>query len=114
MKPVVWVGSSKRDLRRLPDRVQDEIGRALLIAQFGGAPESAKVLRGFGGGGVLEIVENFDGDTYRAVYTIQFAGTVYVLHVFQKKSKRGSETPGPDAALIRRRLAEAERIHRCR
>jgi phage-related protein len=72
------------------------------------------VLRGFGGAGVLEIVEDHDGDTYRAVYTVKLTSAVYVLHVFQKKSKKGSDTPKHDIALIRHRLAEAERIHRSR
>jgi phage-related protein len=114
VKQVVWVGSSRKDLKEFPARVQDEVGRALLDVQFGGAPHSAKVLRGFGGAGVLEIVEDHDGDTYRAVYTVKLASAVYVLHVFQKKSKKGSDTPNHDIALIRRRLAEAERIHRSR
>jgi len=92
--------------------VQDKVGRALLDAQFGGTPHNAKVLRGFGGAGVLEIVEDHRGDTYRAVYTVKLGGTVYVLHAFQKKSQKGSETPLHDVALIRRRLVEAERIHR--
>jgi phage-related protein len=113
VKPIVWVGASKKDLKRFPSRVQRAIGRVLLDVQFGGTPITAKVLRGFSGAGVLELVEDHDGDTYRAVYTVRLAGTVYVLHTFQKKSKRGSETPKHDMELIRRRLAEAERIHRC-
>jgi phage-related protein len=112
MKPAVWVGSSKKDLKRFPAFVQRVIGLALLDVQFGGTPPRAKVLRGFSGAGVLEIVEDHDGNTYRAVYTVRLAGMVYVLHTFQKKSKRGSETPKHDIELIRRRLAEAERIHR--
>ncbi len=112
MSPTVWLGSSKKDLRRLPAPVQDEIGRALLRVQRGGVPRTAKPLSGFGGAGVLELVEDFDGSTYRAVYTVQLAGTVYVLHVFQKKRRKGNETPRHDIDLIRRRLAEAERIHR--
>ena len=112
MKPIVWTGSSKKDLKRFPVRVQRAVGRALQDAQWGGTPKTAKVLRGFGGAGVLEIVENHDGDTYRAVYTVKLASAVYVLHVFQKKSKKRSETPMHDLELIRGRLAEAERIHR--
>jgi phage-related protein len=112
VKPVVWVGSSKKDLKRFPDRVQDEVGRTLLDVQFGSTPRNAKALHGFGGAGVLEIVENHDGETYRAVYTVKFEGAAYVLHVFQKKSKYGSKTPKHDIELIRHRFAEAERIHR--
>jgi phage-related protein len=112
VKPVVWVGSSKKDLKQFPAIVQREVGRTLLHVQFGETPRSVKVLHGFGGAGVLEIVEGHDGDTYRAVYTVKLAGTVYVLHAFQKKSKTGSRTPTHDVQLIRHRLAEAERLHR--
>lgn len=112
MKPVVWVGSSRKDLKRFPGAVQRGLGRALLHVQLGGAPHNLKKLHGFSGGRVLEVVEDHDGDTYRAVYTVKLAGVVYVLHTFQKKSRKGSETPHHDIELIRRRLAEAERIHR--
>jgi phage-related protein len=112
MKPIVWVGSTLKELRTFPERVQDIVGRSLLDAQFGDMPQNAKILRGFGGAGVLEVVADNDGDTYRAVYTVKLAGTVYVLHAFQKKSKRGSETPMHEIDLIRSRLAAAERIHR--
>jgi phage-related protein len=112
VKPTVWIGSSKKNLKRFPIRVQRAVGRALQDAQRGGTPKAAKVLRGFGGAGVLEVVENHDGDTYRAVYTVKLASAVYVLHVFQKKSKKGSATPMHDLEMIRARLAEAERIHR--
>ena len=91
-KPLIWVGSSRRDLRGFPDEVQDAIGYALYLVQIGQTPLAAKPLHGFGGASVLEIVEDFDRDTYRAVYTVRFAGVVYVLHVFQKKSKRGRAT----------------------
>ena len=112
MKPVVWLGSSKKDLKRFPESVQDEIGRDLLRVQRGAVPRTAKPLRGFGGAGVFELVEDLVGNTYRAVYIAKLASAVYVLHVFQKKSKTGSETAKHDIDLIRRRLAEAERIHR--
>jgi phage-related protein len=88
-KPLFWVGSSLKDVRDFPEEVKDEVGFALYQAQRGLTPLSAKVLRGFGGASVLEIVEDFRTDTYRAVYTVQFADVVYVLHAFQKKSKRG-------------------------
>ena len=107
MKPVHWIGSSRKDLRAMPDQVQDDIGYALYLAQMGGKHADAKPLTGFKGAGVLEVVENHDGDTYRAVYTVKFANAVYVLHVFQKKSKRGIATPQADMDLIKRRLQQA-------
>ncbi len=111
-KPVIWIGSSLRDLRALPPEVRRDIGQALYTAQQGGTDPAAKPLKGFGGARVMEIVESDRGGTYRAVYTVQFADAVYVLHVFQKKSKRGITTPKQDIDLIRRRLAEAQRDHR--
>jgi phage-related protein len=108
LKPVLWIGSCRDDLCRLSEAVQDEIGYALYFAQQNRRHPSARVLKGFGGAGVLEIIEDATGGTYRAVYTIKFAGVVYVLHVFQKKSKRGIATPKSDIVLIRRRLAVAE------
>ena len=110
LKPVVWVGSSRRDLRAFPGPVQDHMGYAIYVAQQGEKHRDAKVLRGFGGAGVLEVVKDFRGDTFRAVYTLRYAGAVYVLHAFQKKSKTGRETTRRDLELIRQRLREAERI----
>ncbi|MGA8409301.1 MAG: type II toxin-antitoxin system RelE/ParE family toxin [Candidatus Acidiferrales bacterium] len=110
LKPVVWVGSSRRDLRAFPDPVQDHMGYAIYVAQRGGKHRDAKVLSGFSGAGVLEVVKDFRGDTFRAVYTLRYAGTVYVLHAFQKKSKTGRETPRRDIELIEQRLREAEKI----
>src|ERR1700759_3672176 len=107
-KSLFWVGSSLKDLRDLPEEVKDAVGFALYQVQRGLTPRSAKALRGFGGASVLEIVEDFRMDTYRAVYTIQFADTVYVLHVFQKKSKRGTETPQSEIELIKSRLRLAK------
>lgn len=112
MKPIEWVGSSKRDLKSFPEPVQDVFGRSLLDVQFGDTPHGVKVLRGFGGAGVLEIVEDHDGNSYRAVYTVRFAGVVYVLHAFQKKSRKGIETPKPDMDLVRERYRTAERHYR--
>lgn len=106
-RPLLWVGSSKRDYREFPARVQDGFGFELFLVQTGQHPPSAKPLKGLGGG-ILELIENFDGDTYRAVYTVRFSGAVYVLHAFKKKSKRGSKTPQTDIELIRRRLKTAE------
>jgi phage-related protein len=103
-KPVRWVGSSKEDLRDFPAEVRQRVGGALWDAQLGRKAPYAKPLKGFGGAGVLEIVDDFDGDTYRAVYTVRFAGAVYVLHAFQKKSKRGIAMPKAELKLIEQRL----------
>jgi phage-related protein len=111
-KPCIFIGSSRRDLSGFPDGVRVAVGHALYEAQCGEEPVSAKALQGFGGRGVLEIIEDFAGDAYRAVYTVRLAGIVYVLHAFQKKSKRGAETPKHDIELIRARLRAAEEHHR--
>jgi phage-related protein len=110
-KPLRWVGSSKKDLRRFPDEVQRVTGYALWLAQLGVKHTDAKPLAGFGGAGVLEVVEDYDGDTYRAVYTVRLAGAVYVLHAFQKKSRPGIATPAHEMDLVRARLKQAEQIH---
>ncbi|MDP1524925.1 MAG: type II toxin-antitoxin system RelE/ParE family toxin [Rhodocyclaceae bacterium] len=104
LKPLQWVGSSKKDLLVMPDKVVDVFGFALHLAQAGKKHDQAKPLKGFGGTGVLEVVEDHLGDTYRAVYTVKIAEVVYVLHCFQKKSKHGIETPKRDMDLIRERL----------
>jgi phage-related protein len=109
-KPVIWVGSSRKDLREFPDPVQDHIGYTLFVAQRGGKHRDTKALIGFGGAGVVEILKNYRGDAFRAVYTLRYAGAVYVLHAFQKKSMTGRETPHRDMELIRQRLREAEQI----
>jgi len=108
LKPLAWVGSAKRDLLALPEEVIDAFGYALYVAQTGKKHEKAKVLHGFGSAGVLEVVEVWRGDTYRAVYTVRFSAAVFVLHVFQKKAKRGVATPRQDMELIRDRLKVAE------
>lgn len=105
-KLVIWVGSSKRDLLRLPSIVVDAIGHAISFAQFGGKHSSAKPWHG-AGSGVLEIVQDHDGDAYRAVYTVQFAGTIYVLHCFQKKSPSGTRTGRRDIGMVSMRLQVA-------
>jgi phage-related protein len=112
LKPVIWVGSSRKDLRAFPRQVRADIGQALYAAQMGDTDPAAKPLKGFGGTRVMEIVDRHDTNTYRAVYTAQFAGIIYVLHAFQKKSKRGIATPQKDIELIRRRLADAGRLHK--
>jgi phage-related protein len=106
-KPVRWVGSSKEDLSGFPDDVRRRMGGALWDAQLGRKAPYAKPLRGFGGAGVLEITDDFDGDTFRAIYTVRFAKAVYVLHAFQKRSKRGIATPKAELDLIDRRLKRA-------
>ena len=108
-KPLEWIGSSKKDLKALPDEVRDVFGYALFLAQTGGKHDQAKPLRGFGSAGVLEVVEDFRGNAYRAVYTVRFEERVFVLHVFQKKSKTGIATPKSDMDLIRERLKVAAR-----
>ncbi len=101
-------------MRALPKEVRRSFGVALFAVQIGETPPAAKPLRGFGGAGVLELVEDDAGGTYRAVYTVRYATAVYVLHVFQKKSKRGRETPQREIDLIRERLKRAEELHRLR
>lgn len=107
---MLWVASSKRDFSEFPAEVQDGFGFELFLAQTGQHPPSAKPLKGLSSG-TLELIENFDGDTYRAVYTVQFIDAVYVLHAFKKKSKRGSKTPQTDVDLIKLRLKTATDDH---
>ncbi|HEX3673973.1 MAG TPA: type II toxin-antitoxin system RelE/ParE family toxin [Rhizomicrobium sp.] len=110
-KELVWVGSSRKELREFPPSVRRAFGVALFAAQLGEMPPEAKTLKGFGGASVLELVEDHDRGTYRAVYTVRFATKVYVLHAFQKKSKRGIATPKHEIDLIRERLKTAERLY---
>ena len=112
-KPLFWVGSAKRDLLAFPEPVKDEIGIALSVAQFGGKHLKAKPWKG-AGPGVLEIVEDLRGDTYRAVYTVRFQEAVYVLHAFQKKSPKGIKTAQSDVQLIARRLKRAAEDYEAR
>jgi phage-related protein len=107
-KPLKWIASSYKDLMALPRGVQRLFGYALSLAQAGDRHDAAKALKGFGGAGVLEVIENDVGGTYRAVYTVKFEEAVFVLHCFQKKSKRGIETPQEDIDIIRDRLKVAE------
>jgi phage-related protein len=111
LKPIHWMGDAKERLLDFPEAVRKEVGYALYFAQAGDKHPSAKPLKGFGGAGVLEVVESHAGDAYRAVYTVKFAGTVYVLHCFQKKSKQGSATPKADIDLIEKRLKAAQKHH---
>jgi phage-related protein len=110
LKPVVWVGSSRKDLRAFPDAVQDLMGYALYVAQQGGRHRETKSLTGFGGAGVVEIITDHRGDTFRAVYPVRYQGTVYVLHAFQKKSTSGRATPKHEMDVITQRLRVAEQI----
>ena len=107
VKALHWIGSSKKDLKAFPDDVQDACGHELWSVQLGEMPRSAKVMRGFGGADVVELVENYDGDTYRVVYTIRFRKAVYVLHAFEKKSKHGTKTAQNDIGVVKSRLRTA-------
>lgn len=113
-RAIVWMGSSRTDIRAFPTEVRREIGYALYAAQHGETDPLAKPLRGFGGGTVLEIIAQHRGDTWRAVYTVRYSDAVYVLHAFQKKSKRGIATPKREMDLVRQRRAEVERLHAAR
>ncbi|MBU2835426.1 addiction module toxin RelE [Acidithiobacillus thiooxidans] len=114
MKALAWIASARKDLKALPEEVQDVFGYALFLAQTGEKHDQAKPLKGFGSAGVLEVVEDHKGDTYRAVYTVRFEHAVYVLHCFQKKSTQGKATPKPDMDLIHTRLQAAEKDARGR
>jgi phage-related protein len=107
-KPLFWIASAKKDLKAMPEDVQDTFGYALHLAQSGSKHDQAKPLKGFGSAGVLEVVESEDNSTYRAVYTVKLGAAVYVLHCFQKKSTHGISTPKPDMDVIRDRLKVAE------
>jgi phage-related protein len=112
IKSLAWIGSSKEDLLKLPRKVQKEIGYALYLSQLGLEHINVKPLTGFGGRGVLEVVEDDAGGTYRAVYTIKFKEAIYVLHAFQKKAKKGKETPKEEMEIVKKRLKIAEQMHK--
>ena len=111
-KPLIWIGSSQKDFRGFPDAVKSEMGYGLFQAQLGKRHRNAKTLSGFGGAGVVEIVDDHRGDAYRTVYTVRFASSVYVMHAFQKKSKTGIATSQSDINLVKRRLRDAEQQER--
>jgi len=111
VKPLIWIGSSREDLKTFPEEVRLAMGYALYLAQTGGKHPDAKPLKGFGGAGVLEVVEDFKGNAYRAMYTLKLEGAVYVLHAFQKKSRKGIQTSQADIELVKRRLSRAAEIH---
>jgi len=110
-KPVIWMGSSHEEWRSFPDEVQDVMGYALHLAQCGEKANNTKPLTGFKGASVMEITDEYDGNAYRAVYTVKFQDVVYVLHVFQKKSKKGITTPKSHIQLIEQRLKRAKEYH---
>jgi phage-related protein len=112
IKPVEWIGSALKNMRTMPEDVRRFFGVALFAAQTGGKHPEAKPMKGFAGAGVLEVVEDYNSDTYRAVYTVRFADAVYVLHVFQKKSKKGIATPQEEITRVKTRLTMAEELHR--
>ena len=112
-KPLDWVGASKRDFLGFPEPMKDEMGNALGLAQFGGKHPKAKPWKGQGPG-VFEVVDDYDRDTYRAVYTVRFKEVVYVLHAFQKKSPKGMRTARTDIALVERRLKAARQDYEAR
>lgn len=112
LRPLAWVGSSRRDFRAMPRAVQNMMGYALYVAQRGGKHESAKPMKGFSGAGVVEMIRDYRGDTYRCVYTVRIAAAVYVLHAFQTKSKRGIETPRGEIEIVKRRMREVEELAR--
>lgn len=112
IKPVIWVGSSKNDMYKMSSSVKSTFGYALYQAQKGEHPDIAKVLSGFGGASVIELIEDDRGDTFRAVYTVKFPSAIFVLHVFQKKSKKGISTPKKEMDLIASRLKIAETMYK--
>jgi phage-related protein len=114
LKPLLWIGTTLEDLKDFPEEVKQVMGYALHLAQVGGKHPDAKPLKGFGGAGVLEVVDDFDGDTFRAVYTVKLAGEVYALHAFQKKSRKGIKTSQADLEKVKKRLKLAEEIHAVR
>ncbi len=111
MKVVYWIGSTLDDLKAFPKEVREVMGYALYLAQCGGKHPGAKPLKGFGGAGVVEAMDDYDGDTYRTVYTVKLANAVYALHAFQKKSKKGSKTPKSEIELVKERLKRAQKHH---
>lgn len=110
-RPLRWVGPSKKELTEFPEAIRRVMGYALYLAQIGGKHPDAKPLKGYRGAGVLEVVEDFDTDTFRTIYTVRLGRAVYILHAFQKKSTKGIETPKHTLDLIEERLKQAQRLH---
>jgi phage-related protein len=113
-RSLIYIGSARKDLETFPLRVREDIAVALDDARVGGKSPRAKLLKGFGGSGVLEVVEDHAGDTYRAVYTVRFRQAVYILAAFKKKSTHGIKTPKRELDLVRQRLRLAEVDHQQR
>jgi phage-related protein len=109
LRPLIWLGNSRRNIQAFPEGAQKLIGDELQLIQYGGMPRDAKPFRGVGSG-IIEIALRYTGDAYRAVVAVQLGRNIYVLHAFQKKSKRGIATPKHDVDLIKRRFAEAKEI----
>ncbi|MFF7057689.1 type II toxin-antitoxin system RelE/ParE family toxin [Achromobacter spanius] len=109
-KTLYWEGSSKKDFKAFPRPVQKSMGMRLFVVQSGGWPDSAKAWKGLGSG-IYELIDDEQGDTYRAVYALQIGNAVHVLHAFQKKSKSGISTPRPDIEVIRKRLKQVLARH---
>lgn len=112
MKPLYWLGNSLKNLKDMPKEVQETFGHALYLAQTGNKHRAAKPLKRFSGAGILEVVEDYEGNTYRAVYTVRFGEAIFVLHVFQKKSKSGISTPKQEIDIIESRLKQAQEMHK--
>lgn len=112
VKPLYWIMSAKKDLLAFPGEVLDTIGYHLFVVQIGGTPNNSKPLKAFKGAAVWELIENYDTDTYRVVYTVRFRCAVYVLHSFKKKSKQGIKTPSNEIEIVRQRLRAAEEHYR--
>jgi phage-related protein len=111
LRPLLWVASAKKDLMDMPDEVVSDFGHWLFLVQKGKTPKSAKTLSGFGNAQVLELRKDHSDGTFRTIYTVQYADVLVILHAFQKKSKKGIETPKQDMALIESRLKLAESIY---
>lgn len=110
LKRLIWVGSSKKDLIVFPDEVRSSVGYGLYLAQIGQRAIHSKILKGFGGAGVIEIIESDESGTFRVVYTVKISNFIFVLHAFQKKSKQGIKTPMQEIDLIKKRLKDAQEI----
>ncbi|MEH1907247.1 MAG: type II toxin-antitoxin system RelE/ParE family toxin [Nostoc sp.] len=106
LRPLVWMGNSRKNIREFPSEVQKAVGYALQLVQAGETPLDAKPFKGVGSG-VYEIFKRYDTDTYRAVYAVKIGEKIYVLHAFQKKSKKGIKTPQADVDLIKQRYKDA-------
>ena len=110
-KTVLWIPAAKKDLLDMPEEVRIDFGYGLYQAQLGEHPDNGKTLSGFGSASVIELVNRYKGNAYRAIYTVRFEEAIFVLHVFQKKSNKGIETPKHEIDLLHSRLKMAEQIY---